>query len=62
MTVKNQPSQDILQGDTAEEELGLAHLVSSYTLPHLTAWWERLADSSCSGKSPRYDKPSFKVK
>ena len=24
----------VLQGDTAEEELGLACLVSSYTLPH----------------------------
>ena len=33
-TVKKQPSQDVLQGDTAEEELGLACLVSSYTLPH----------------------------
>ena len=32
--VKKQPSQDILQGDEAEEELGLACLVSSYTLPH----------------------------
>ena len=32
--VKKQPSQDILQGDAAEEELGLACLVSSYTLPH----------------------------
>ena len=32
--VKKQPSQDVLQGDTAEEELGLARLVSSYTLPH----------------------------
>ena len=31
--VKKQPSQDILQGDAAEE-LGLACLVSSYTLPH----------------------------
>ena len=27
--VKNQPSQDVLQGYTAEEELGLAHLVDS---------------------------------
>ena len=32
--VKKQPSQDVLYGDAAEEELGLAHLVSSYTLPH----------------------------
>ena len=32
--VKKQPSQDVLHGDKAEEELGLAHLVSSYTLPH----------------------------
>ena len=32
--VKKQPSQDILHEDTAEEELGLACLVSSYTLPH----------------------------
>ena len=32
--VKKQPSQDILQGDAAEEELGLACLVSGYTLPH----------------------------
>ena len=32
--VKKQPSQDILHGDTAEEELSLACLVSSYTLPH----------------------------
>ena len=32
--VKKQPSQDILNGDAAEEELGLARLVSSYTLPH----------------------------
>ena len=32
--VKKQPSQDVLQGDEAEEELGLARLVSSYTLPH----------------------------
>ena len=32
--VKKQPSQDVLRGDVAEEELGLAHLVSSYTLPH----------------------------
>ena len=32
--VKKQPSQDVLHGDEAEEELGLAHLVSSYTLPH----------------------------
>ena len=32
--VKKQPSQDVLHGDAAEEELGLAHLVSSYTLPH----------------------------
>ena len=27
--VKKQPSQDVLHGDKAEEELGLAHLVSS---------------------------------
>ena len=33
-TVKKQPSQDVLHGDAAEEELGLACLVSSYTLPH----------------------------
>ena len=32
--VKKQPSQDVLHGDAAEEELGLARLVSSYTLPH----------------------------
>ena len=32
--VKKQPSQDVLHGDEAEEELGLACLVSSYTLPH----------------------------
>ena len=32
--VKKQPSQDVLHGDKAEEELGLARLVSSYTLPH----------------------------
>ena len=31
---KKQPSQDVLHGDEAEEELGLARLVSSYTLPH----------------------------
>ena len=31
--VKKQPSQDVLHGDEAEK-LGLAHLVSSYTLPH----------------------------
>ena len=30
--VKKQPSQDVLHGDAAEEKLGLAHLVSSYTL------------------------------
>ena len=34
MDVKKQPSQDVLHGDAAEEELGLACLVSSYTLPH----------------------------
>ena len=33
-SVKKQPSQDVLHGDAVEEELGLAHLVSSYTLPH----------------------------
>ena len=33
-TVKKQPSQGVLHGDEAEEELGLARLVSSYTLPH----------------------------
>ena len=33
-TVKKQPSQDVLHGDEAKEELGLARLVSSYTLPH----------------------------
>ena len=33
-TVKKQPSQDVLHGDTVEEELGLARLVSSYTPPH----------------------------
>ena len=32
--VKKQPSQDVIHGDAAEEELGLACLVSSYTLPH----------------------------
>ena len=32
--VKKQPSQNVLHGDEAEEELGLARLVSSYTLPH----------------------------
>ena len=32
--VKKQPSQDVLHGDAAEEELGLACLVSSYTLLH----------------------------
>ena len=32
--VKKQPSQDVLHEDAAEEELGLARLVSSYTLPH----------------------------
>ena len=32
--VKKQPSQDVLHGDKAEEELGLACSVSSYTLPH----------------------------
>ena len=34
VSVKKQPSQDVLHGDEAEEELGLARLVSSYTLPH----------------------------
>ena len=34
LLVKKQPSQDVLHGDEAEEELGLARLVSSYTLPH----------------------------
>ena len=34
LDVKKQPSQDVLHGDEAEEELGLARLVSSYTLPH----------------------------
>ena len=34
LCVKKQPSQDILQGDAVKEELGLACLVSSYTLPH----------------------------
>ena len=34
LRVKKQPSQDVLHGDAAEEELGLARLVSSYTLPH----------------------------
>ena len=33
-TVKKQPSQDVLHGNDVEEELGLARLVSSYTLPH----------------------------
>ena len=33
-SVKKQPSQDVLHGDEAEKELGLARLVSSYTLPH----------------------------
>ena len=32
--VKKQPSQGVLHGDAAEKELGLARLVSSYTLPH----------------------------
>ena len=32
--VKKQSTQDVLHGDAAEEELGLACLVSSYTLPH----------------------------
>ena len=32
--VKKQPSQDVLHGDEVEEELSLARLVSSYTLPH----------------------------
>ena len=32
--VKKQPSQDVLHGDEAEEEMGLARLVSSYTLLH----------------------------
>ena len=32
--VKKQPSQDVLHDDEAEEELGLARLVSNYTLPH----------------------------
>ena len=32
--VKKQLSQDVLHGDAAEKELGLARLVSSYTLPH----------------------------
>ena len=32
--VKKQPSQDVLHGDAAEKELGLARLVSSYTLLH----------------------------
>ena len=34
VVVKKQPSQDVFHGDEAEEELGLARLVSSYTLPH----------------------------
>ena len=34
LNVKKQPSQDVLHGDAAEEESGLAHLVSSYTLSH----------------------------
>ena len=34
VNVKKQPSQDVLHGDMAEEELGLARLVSRYTLPH----------------------------
>jgi len=29
-----QPSQDVLRGDTVEEEREIAHLVSSTTLPH----------------------------
>ena len=29
-----QPSQDVLKGDTAEEEQEIARLVSSTTLPH----------------------------
>ena len=33
LRVKKQPSQDMLHGDEAEEELGLVRLVSSYTLP-----------------------------
>ena len=32
LDVKKQPSQDVLHGDAAEEELGLARLVSSHTL------------------------------
>ena len=32
--VKKQPSQDVLHRDAVEEELSLAHLVSSYTLPY----------------------------
>ena len=48
LSVKKQPSQDVLHGDEAGEELGLARLVSSYTLstPELTAWRKRPADSS----------------
>ena len=34
LCVKKQPSQDVLHDDEVEEELGLARLVSSYTLPH----------------------------
>ena len=46
--VKKQPSQDVLHGDAAEEELGLACLVSSYTLLHQNSQpgRERPADSS----------------
>ena len=43
--VKKQPSQDVLHGDKAEEELGLARLVSSYTLPH--------QNSSLAGEASR---------
>ena len=32
--VLTQPSQDVLQGDAAEEEQEIACLVSSTTLPH----------------------------
>ena len=47
--VKKQPSQDVLYGDEAEEELGLACLVSSYTLPHQNSQpGERGRQTACS--------------
>ena len=47
--VKKQPPQDVLHGDEAEEELGLARLVSSYTLPHQNSQpGERGRQTACS--------------